>query len=159
LQGINTEYEKLRVDFELKKTTKQYISFTNAQHNPVKIDWDNYTPPVPTFTGTKVFADYDLAEIRQYIDWGPFFIAWEMKGKFPEILTDEHAGVEATKLYNDANTMLDKIVSEKWLTAKGVIGFWQAHKIAPDTIELKDEQGHELCFLESLRQQQKKAPG
>ncbi len=159
LEGINTEYEKLRIDFENKKTAKQYIPFSEAQHNPVAIDWDNYTPPVPSFTGTKVFADYDLAEIRKYIDWGPFFIAWEMKGKFPEILTDEHAGVEATKLYNDANAMLDKIVAEKWLTAKGVVGFWQAHKIAPDTIELKDDKGHELCFLESLRQQQKKAAG
>lgn len=159
LSGVNNEYEKLRVDFANKQTVKQYVPFSEAQHNPVKIDWDNYTPPVPTFTGTKVFADYDLAEIRQYIDWGPFFIAWEMKGKFPEILTDEHAGVEATKLYNDANALLDKIIAEKWLTAKGVVGFWQAHKIAPDTIELKDEKGHELCFLESLRQQQKKAAG
>ncbi|HEY9176454.1 MAG TPA: methionine synthase, partial [Flavipsychrobacter sp.] len=159
LAGINSEYEKLRTDFANKQTVKQYVPFTQAQHNPVNIDWDNYTPPVPTFTGTKVFEDYDLAEIRQYIDWGPFFIAWEMKGKFPEILTDEHAGVEATKLYNDANALLDKIIAEKWLIAKGVVGFWQAHKIAPDTIELKDDKGHELCFLESLRQQQKKAAG
>lgn len=159
LNDINTEYEKLRVDFANKQISKQYVPFPEAQHNPVKIDWDNYTPPVPTFTGTKVFADYDMAEVRQYIDWGPFFIAWEMKGKFPDILTDEYAGVEATKLYNDANAMLDKIVAEKWLTAKGVVGFWNAHKIAPDTIELKDEKGHDLCFLESLRQQQKKAAG
>ena len=78
--------------------------------------------------GAKVFADYDLNDIRQYIDWGPFFIAWEMKGKFPEILKDTNVGVEATKLYNDANTLLDKIVNEKWLTAKGVIGFWEADK-------------------------------
>lgn len=159
LAEVNDEYEKLRIDFANKQTTKQYIPFEEAQANPVKIDWDNYTPPVPSFTGTKVFEDYDMAEIRQYIDWGPFFIAWEMKGKFPDILSDPHAGTEATKLYNDANAMLDKIVAEKWLTAKGVVGFWQAHKIAPDTIELKDEKGHELCFLESLRQQQKKATG
>ncbi len=159
LAEIDKEYEKLRTDFANKQTVKQYVSFSEAQSNPVKIDWDNYTPPVPTFTGTKAFTDYDLAEIRNYIDWGPFFITWEMKGKFPDILTDEHAGVEATKLYNDANALLDKIIAEKWLTAKGVIGFWQAHKIAPDTIELKDDKGHELCFLESLRQQQKKAAG
>lgn len=159
LAEIDKEYEKLRTDFANKQTVKQYVSFSEAQNNPVKIDWDNYTPPVPTFTGTKTFTDYDLAEIRNYIDWGPFFITWEMKGKFPDILTDEHAGIEATKLYNDANALLDKIIAEKWLTAKGVIGFWQAHKIAPDTIELKDDNGHELCFLESLRQQQKKAAG
>lgn len=159
LGGIGTEYEKLRSDFANKKTHKQYISFKEAQNNPASIDWDNYTPPVPTFIGTKVFESYDLSEIRKYIDWGPFFIAWEMKGKFPAILEDEHAGAEATKLYNDANAMLDKIISEEWLTAKGVVGFWNAYKIAPDTIELKDEKGHELCFLESIRQQQKKAEG
>lgn len=159
LSGIDTEYEKLRTDFANKKSHKQYIPFKEAQANPVSIDWDNYIPPTPTFTGTKVFEDYDLAEIRKYIDWGPFFITWEMRGKFPEILTDEHAGAEATKLYNDANAMLDKMVAEKWLTAKGVVGFWNAYKLAPDTIELKDDKGHELSFLESIRQQQKKAAG
>ena len=73
LAEVNDEYEKLRIDFANKQTTKQYIPFEEAQANPVKIDWDNYTPPVPSFTGTKVFEDYDIAEIRQYIDWGPFF--------------------------------------------------------------------------------------
>ena len=106
-----------------------------------------------------MFPDYDLAEIRQYIDWGPFFIAWEMKGKFPDILKDANFGAEATKLYNDANLMLDKIVSEKWLTAKGVTGFWEAEKIAPDTIVIKDDQGSALTKLEMLRQQIKKAAG
>lgn len=157
LGEVDNEYNKLRTDFANKRTVKEYISFKDAQANPVKIDWDNYTPPVPNLKGTKVFEDYDLNEIRQYIDWGPFFIAWEMKGKYPEILKDAHVGVEATKLFNDANALLDKIISEKWLTAKGVIGFWQANKTAPDTVVLKDEQGKELHHLESLRQQQKKA--
>jgi 5-methyltetrahydrofolate--homocysteine methyltransferase len=159
LGNVSAEYTKLRDDFASKRTVKQYISFAEAQNNPVKIDWDNYTPPKPNMTGVKVFDSYDLAEIRQYIDWGPFFIAWEMRGKFPDILTDEHAGKEATKLYNDANALLDKIVSEKWLTAKGVVGFWQVNKTAPDTIVVKDDSGKELCHLESLRQQQKKAAG
>lgn len=157
LGEVDNEYNKLRTDFANKRTVKEYISFKDAQANPVKIDWNNYTPPVPNLKGTKVFEDYDLNEIRQYIDWGPFFIAWEMKGKYPEILKDAHVGVEATKLFNDANALLDKIISEKWLTAKGVIGFWQANKTAPDTVVLKDEQGKELHHLESLRQQQKKA--
>ena len=82
-----------------------------------------------------------------------------MRGKFPEILKDSNVGTEATKLYNDANTLLDKIVSENWLTARGVIGFWEAKKIAPDTIVLLDEKGNELAHLESLRQQIKKAQG
>ena len=157
LQGIGTEYTKLRSDFASKKTIKQYITFPEAQKNAVKIDWSSYTPPAPSFIGTKVFTDYDLNEIRQYIDWGPFFIAWEMRGKYPDILTDKHAGAEATKLFNDANALLDRVISEKWLTAKGVVGYWPAFKTAPDTIVLKDDKGNELAKLESLRQQVKKA--
>jgi 5-methyltetrahydrofolate--homocysteine methyltransferase len=109
--------------------------------------------------GVKVFAAYSIEEIRQYIDWGPFFLTWEMKGKYPDILTDAHAGKEATRLYNDANAMLDKIIAEQWLTANGVIGFWGTLKTAPDTIEVKDEQGNTIKTLEFLRQQIKKAEG
>jgi 5-methyltetrahydrofolate--homocysteine methyltransferase len=141
LENINKEYDKLRDDFANKKSAKQYIPFKQAQDNAAKIDWHNYTPVKPALMGTKVFDGYDLNEIRRYIDWGPFFIAWEMRGKFPDILSDVRVGVEATKLYNDANAMLDKIVSEQWLKARGVIGFWEAKKIAPDTIVLKDEHG------------------
>ncbi len=159
LGNIDTEYKKLREDFASKRTVKQYIPFADAQQNPVAIEWNGYTPPKPSFTGTKVFADYDLAEIRQYIDWGPFFISWEMRGKYPDILKDAHVGAEATKLYNDANALLDKIITEKWLTAKGVVGFWNANKTAPDTVVVKDDSGKELHKLESLRQQQKKAAG
>ncbi|MCW3122982.1 MAG: metH [Flavipsychrobacter sp.] len=159
LSGINEEYDKLRDDFANKKSAKQYIPLAQAQANAVKIDWSTYTPPVPALLGVQPFPDYDLNEIRKYIDWGPFFISWEMRGKFPEILNDANVGVEATKLYNDANALLDKIINEKWLTAKGVIGFWEALKTAPDTIVLKDVHGKELAQLESLRQQIKKAPG
>ncbi len=157
LANLNSEYDKLRDDFANKKTAKQYISFEAAQANAVKIEWDNYTPPRPNTMGVTAFADYDLNEVRQYIDWGPFFIAWEMRGKFPDILTDATFGQEATKLYNDANRLLDQIIAEKWLTAKGVVGFWAAEKIAPDTIALLDENGAELTKLEMLRQQVKKA--
>ncbi|MBS1607976.1 MAG: methionine synthase [Bacteroidetes bacterium] len=157
LTSIKTEYKKLADDFANKKPVKQYISFADAQDNKAKIDWDNYTVPVPSFTGTKVFNDYDLKEIRKYIDWKPFFISWELHGNFPDILTDKTVGTEAAKLYNDANDLLDKIVNEKWLTAQGVIGFWQANTIAPDTIEVKYEKAN--IKLESLRQQIKKAAG
>ncbi len=157
LSSIQTEYTKLHEDFASKRAAKEYVTFAEAQQNPVKIDWSNYTPPPPQFTGAKVFEDHDLAEIREYIDWGPFFITWEMKGKYPEILKDANVGAEATKLFNDANTLLDKIVAEKWLHAEGVIGFWNAVKTAPDTIVLKDDTGNTLQTLESLRQQQKKA--
>jgi 5-methyltetrahydrofolate--homocysteine methyltransferase len=157
LENINTEYNKLRDEFANKKTTKQYLTFAEAQQNAVKIDWTNYVPPKPELIGVKTFSNYDLSELRNYIDWGPFFIAWEMRGKYPDILKDANVGVEATKLFNDANALLDKIVNEKWLTAKGVIGFWKADKVAPDTIILKDENGKELQRLEFLRQQIKKA--
>jgi 5-methyltetrahydrofolate--homocysteine methyltransferase len=159
LANTDNEYTKLRADFESKRVIKQYIPFADAQKNPVLINWEGYTPPKPNLMGTRVFENYDLAELRDYIDWGPFFITWEMHGKFPAILTDSVVGVEATKLYNDANALLDKVIAEKWLTPRGVIGFWEANKTAPDTVVLKDENGKELCQLESLRQQQKKAAG
>jgi 5-methyltetrahydrofolate--homocysteine methyltransferase len=162
LLSTKTEYTKLAEDFANKKTIKQYLSFAEAQQNKVKIDWDNYTPPVPIFTGTKVFDNFDLGELREYIDWQPFFIAWEMHGRFPQILTDSVVGVEATKLYNDANALLDKIVGEKWLSAKGVIGFWEAAATAAHTIEVKahpSTSSGSTIQLESLRQQIKKAAG
>jgi 5-methyltetrahydrofolate--homocysteine methyltransferase len=159
LHNIKDEYNKLRDDFANKRTAKAYITLEQAQANPVDINWIDYQPPVPTFTGVRVFAEYDLAEIRKYIDWGPFFITWEMRGKYPDILSDPHAGKEATRLFNDANALLDKIIAEKWLTANGVLGFWETLRTAPDTIELRDEQGTILKTLEFLRQQIKKAAG
>lgn len=157
LDKTRLEYQKLKIDFENKKVVKDYLSFRDAQSNRVKIDWATYTPATPSFTGTKVFQDYDLAEIRSYIDWKPFFISWELHGNFPDILSDKKVGEEATKLYKDANALLDKIVNEKWLSAQGVIGFWQAAGTAPDTVVVKN--GKADINLQFLRQQIKKAPG
>jgi 5-methyltetrahydrofolate--homocysteine methyltransferase len=160
LAGVKAEYQKLKEDFENKKVTKELLPFTKAQQNKTKIDWNNYKPVTPSFTGTKKFDHYDLAEIRKYIDWQPFFIAWELHGKFPAILNDSVVGTEATKLYNDANLLLDKIVAEKWLTAKGTIGFWPANSDGKDTVFLPlpvgDGPGVRLQFL---RQQIKKTEG
>jgi 5-methyltetrahydrofolate--homocysteine methyltransferase len=158
VKGINEEYRKLKEDFANKKVKKAYLSYEQAQQSKVKIDWSNFTPVKPTFTGTKTFINHDLNEIVQYIDWQPFFIAWELHGKFPQILSDEKVGTEATKLYNDARALLKKIIEEKWLTAKGVIGFWTATSNGKDTITVTDELGMEVN-LESLRQQVKKAEG
>jgi 5-methyltetrahydrofolate--homocysteine methyltransferase len=155
LKTIGNEYAKLKEDFANKKSAKQYLKFADAQKNKTKIDWDNFTPVKPTFTGTKAFNDYPLSEIAEYIDWQPFFIAWEMHGKFPQILTDEKIGKEATKLYNDAKVLLKQIIDEKWLTPKGVIGFWEAGSDGKDTITVKHENSE--VKLESLRQQIKKA--
>ncbi len=157
LQNINAEYEKLKDDFANKKSVKQYLRFEEAQQNTAPVNWNNFSPVTPSFTGTKLLNDYPLEEIAQYIDWQPFFIAWEMHGKFPQILSDAVIGNEATKLYNDAKALLDKIIREKWLTAKGVVGFWPANKIAPDSVDVKVDSS--LIRLEFLRQQIKKAAG
>jgi len=104
----------------------------------LQTDWQHYTPPTPQFTGIKRLEDYSLDEIKKYIDWKPFFIAWEMHGNFPDILQDKIIGKEAAKLFDDANALLNKIIREKWLTAKGVFGFFKAKKIHPDTIAVED---------------------
>jgi 5-methyltetrahydrofolate--homocysteine methyltransferase len=157
LQNLKTEYTKLAEDFGNKRSTKQYIRFEDAQQNGAVIDWANFKPVAPTFTGTKILDNYPLAEIAEYIDWQPFFIAWEMHGKFPAILTDSVIGVEATKLYNDAKKLLKQIINEKWLTAKGVVGFWPANKIDHDTLDV--DNSSEVIKLEFLRQQIKKTAG
>jgi 5-methyltetrahydrofolate--homocysteine methyltransferase len=157
LQNIKDEYDKLVVDFGNKKSTKQYLKFEEAQQNGAEIDWANYKPVTPTFTGTKVLENYPLAEIAEYIDWQPFFIAWEMHGKFPAILTDSVIGVEATKLFNDAKKLLQQIIDEKWLSARGVVGFWEARKTEADTVDVSRESS--IVSLEFLRQQIKKTSG
>ena len=154
LNGVKEEYVKLKYGFDNKKTVKSYLSYADALQKKVNIDWDNHITQTPIFTGTKVFAEYDLDTLRSFIDWKPFFITWEMHGNFPEILTDSVVGTEATKLYNDANALLDKIIAEKWLTAKGTIGFWEASS-NNDDVEVKT--ADEYVKLSFLRQQIKKA--
>lgn len=156
LEELVQEYSKLKEGFDNKKSVKQYLPYAEALQNKVAINWDSYTPPTPSFTGTKVFDNYDLNELRTFIDWKPFFITWEMHGNFPEILTDAVVGAEATKLYKDANALLDKIIAEKWLTAKGVIGFWEASSNNDDVEVRTEKEKVQLCFH---RQQIKKAPG
>lgn len=159
LEGIYKEYHKLREDFGNKKTAKQYLTHAQAQQNKVAIDWTNYTAPKPQFTGPRVFDNYDLNEISRYIDWGPFFIAWELHGKFPAILSDEKVGKEATKLFNEANALLKTIIVEKWLTARGVAGFWPVAGNGKDSATVYDADGKKLTQLEFLRQQNKKVAG
>jgi 5-methyltetrahydrofolate--homocysteine methyltransferase len=154
LNSINAEYLKLKESFDNKKSVKNYLSYQDAKKNKVSIDWKNYTPVAPSFTGTKVFADFNLNELRSFIDWKPFFIAWEMHGNFPDILSDNVVGKEATKLYNDANTLLDKIIAEKWLTAKGTVGFWEA---ASQDDEVNVQTATSTVKLQFLRQQIQKA--
>ncbi len=161
---IRAEYEMMRQRHQGKQVTKDYISLGEARKNSLKLDWSAYNPPKPSFLGTKVFDDYDLNDIRPYIDWTPFFSTWELHGKYPNILEDKIVGEEAKKLFKDANALLDKIIAEKWLTAKAVIGFFEANSNGDD-IELKDISNSETLtdkrksVLHHLRQQNKKGEG
>ena len=157
LAKLKKEYDQLKDDFANRKTVKQLLPFAAAQQNTAVIDWAAYKPVKPSFTGTKLFHNYSLEDIAPYIDWQPFFIAWELHGKFPQLLTDEVIGKEATKLYADAKKLLKKIIKEKWLTAKGAIGFWEATRTAADTVSITNQS--ETVKLEFLRQQMKKAQG
>ncbi|MCA6449649.1 MAG: methionine synthase [Chitinophagaceae bacterium] len=154
LEGLQVEYAKLKEAFDNKKTVKTYLPYAEALQNKVAVDWEQHITQTPGFTGTRVWEDYDLNSLRPFIDWKPFFIAWEMHGNFPEILTDSVVGKEATKLYNDANALIDKIIAEKWLTAKGTIGFWEAASTGDDVEVTTPEGPVQLSFL---RQQIKKA--
>jgi 5-methyltetrahydrofolate--homocysteine methyltransferase len=157
LQQTTKEYDDLRKQFLNKQKHKVLIPYEEAIVTKEYFDWKNYTPVRPSVDGVKVFKDFDLEKIAKYIDWGPFFIGWEMPGRFPEVLTDPIFGTEATRLYNDALKMVDTIVKEKWFSANGVIGFWPALSNNKDTITLQTEKGE--VNLESLRQQMKKAVG
>ena len=137
LSSIENDYQKLKNDFGNKKSAKVLLPFAEAQKNKYPIDWENYTPAKPAFNGIKVFDDYDLNEIYKYIDWQPFFIAWEMHGSFHRYYLMKRLAQLQQNFYEEAQVLLKKIISEKWLTAKGVIGFWETNKIADDTIEVK----------------------
>jgi 5-methyltetrahydrofolate--homocysteine methyltransferase len=158
LGEVTSEYHKLNEGFRNKKSTKQFLSIADARKNKAITDWSKFVPVKPKKLGVQVFHAYDLGEIAQYIDWHPFFISWELHGKFPQILTDEIVGVEATRLYNDAKDMLKRIIEEKWLTANAVVGLFPATRTADDTITVDSPRGGKVN-LENVRQQVKKAPG
>ena len=157
LENIKTEYIKLREEFANKKNSKELLSYEKAVANKFKIDWNTTKFTAPTFTGYKRIENIDIETLIDYIDWTPFFIAWEMHGKFPAILQDEVVGKEATKLYEDATKMLATIAEEKWLTPKAVLGFWPANSNGNDTVHVIDEQQEGEIKLQFLRQQMKKA--
>jgi 5-methyltetrahydrofolate--homocysteine methyltransferase len=153
---VRADYAEVRERHKGRGTGKQLVTLAKARAQRFVGDWQAYVPPTPKTPGITAFDDYDLAELRTYIDWSPFFNAWELAGKFPAILTDDVVGAQATELYNDAQAMLDKLIAEKWLTAKGVIGFWPAAQ-SGDDIEVYAETGtHKrkpVATLRHLRQQ------
>jgi 5-methyltetrahydrofolate--homocysteine methyltransferase len=159
LSSLSGDYAKLREEFANKKTSKESLSYENAVSKRTVIDWQTSDLIRPSFTGYKLIDDVDVDALIPYIDWTPFFIAWELHGKYPAILQDEKVGKEATKLFDDANEMLKNIVAEKWLTPKAVIGFWPANSNGRDSVQLIDVNSNEEIELQFLRQQLKKAEG
>ena len=156
-KNIKSEYDKLRDDYLSRSREKNYLTIEEARKNKFKIDWNTYEPVKPNFIGTKTI-EVELSELVDFIDWTPFFQSWELHGKFPAILKDEVVGEQATHLFDDAQKMLSQIVSEKWFTAKAILGIFPANSINDDDIELKSDNRQPITFL-TLRQQSQKTVG
>jgi 5-methyltetrahydrofolate--homocysteine methyltransferase len=156
--SIKVENERRREQHRNKSAKAPQLSLTQARAKKLKIDWTAYAPPVPSFLGVRVFADYPLEELVPYIDWMPFFNAWEFAGKFPDLLRDPLVGEAASSLYADARRMLQELIEEKWLTARAVVGFFPANSSGDDDIDVFTEESRDSvrCRLHQLRQQKAK---
>lgn len=160
VENVRAEYKKVAEAHEKAEAAKKRTSLAAARANAHRIDWAGYTPPKPSFTGTKTFETWDLAELARYIDWTPFFQTWELKGRYPDILQDEKQGEAARQLYADAQAMLKKIIDEKWFAPRAVIGFWPANTVGDDIRLFTDEsRTSDLATLFTLRQQLAKREG
>ncbi len=160
VEAIEAEYIKVADAHARNEADKQRLPLAKARANAHKIDWTSYEPTKPGFIGTRVFENYDLAEIAKYIDWTPFFQTWELKGRYPAILEDEKQGEAARQLFDDAQAMLKKIIAEKWFNPKAVIGLWPAGATGDDIRVFKDEtRKEELTTFYTLRQQLSKRDG
>jgi 5-methyltetrahydrofolate--homocysteine methyltransferase len=154
IDGIKAEYVKVRETHLANEARKQRITLAAARANKYAIDWSAYTPPKPSFLGTRAIKNFDLAELVPYIDWTPFFQTWELTGRYPAILDDNKVGTEARKLFADARALLDRIVAEKWYTANAVVGFWPANSVGDDiALYTDDTRKAHRATLFTLRQQ------
>ncbi len=157
IDEVNADYEKVRQQHANKKQVPLW-PLAKARANRTPVDWSGYTPPVPKFIGRRVFRNFDLHELANYIDWGPFFQTWDLAGPFPAILKDEIVGAEAVRVYSDAKRMLQRLIEGRWLTASGVVGLYPANTINDDDIALyTDESRSEVALTwYGLRQQTEK---
>jgi 5-methyltetrahydrofolate--homocysteine methyltransferase len=158
MNTTRAEYEKLRQRHHNKKSENEIISLADARNNKIQIDWKNYSVSKPTFLGVKKFNDYPLDEIARYIDWSPFFQAWELAGSYPKILDDEIIGESARNLFQDAQTMLKKLIAEKWLRANAVVGFFPANSVGDDIEVYADENRDRIMTTFHMLRQQTRKP-
>ncbi len=157
LAETKAKQERQREDFAARRSRKPLLSLATARARAPQFNWNHVDIPQPEFLGTRIFADVPLDEIVRFIDWGPFFSAWELHGRFPDILKDDVVGVEATKLHQDGLKLLDRIVREKRFTAKAVIGFWPANRVGDDIEVYTDqERSAVVTTFHTLRQQLEK---
>ncbi|MGM0582034.1 MAG: methionine synthase [Bacteroidota bacterium] len=155
---IEREYAEAKAGHSRRGESKNYVSIAEARANKYQVDWGSYQPHAPKKIGSQVLKDYDLQEIAEYIDWTPFFQTWEMKGRYPKILDDAEKGVEARKLFADAQQMLQEIIDKKLLTANAIFGLYPAHTKNHDSIEVYGDadKTQKLTEFHTLRQQNKK---
>jgi 5-methyltetrahydrofolate--homocysteine methyltransferase len=155
--GVRDEYDRIRGERQRRQNKDRVVALETARRRRFQPVWNGYRPPQPQFLGIRAFDHYDLSKLSPRIDWTPFFSTWEMRGRYPRILDDEKLGVEARKLLADAHEMLRQIISEGWLTARAVIGFFAANSIGDDiALYRDDERGEVLTTLHHLRQQKEK---
>ena len=158
-QKTREEYAMIRERTANRSARTERLSYLNAIAAKPEFDWADYTPVKPTFTGRKILDDIDLRTLVDYIDWTPFFIAWDLAGKYPRILEDEVVGEAATSLFSDAQAMLNKLIDEKLIKARAVFGFWPANQVDEDDLEVYADDGAPLATLHHLRQQTVKTDG
>ncbi len=160
-EGVRDEYAKIRERTANRSNKMQLLSYQDANANKPNGKWGAYQAPQPSFLGTRIFDDYPIAELIDYIDWTPFFITWSLAGKYPAILDDDKVGKAARDLFDDAQAMLKRIVEEKLFTARAVIGFWPAQRIGDNDVAILSEDGNkeEIAKLHFLRQQMVKGDG
>ncbi|MDZ5602514.1 methionine synthase [Pseudomonas sp. RP23018S] len=159
VERTRQDYVEVRERTANRSARTERLSYAQAIAAKPKYEWAEYQPTAPSFTGVKVLEDIDLRTLAEYIDWTPFFISWDLAGKFPRILTDDVVGEAATALYDDAREMLDKLIDERLISARAVFGFWPANQVQDDDIEVYGDDGQPLAILHHLRQQTIKPDG
>lgn len=153
VEKTREEYAKVRERTANRKNNTEYLTYQQALDNRPVMDWSNYQPPVPAFTGSRLLEKIELALLRDYIDWTPFFISWNLVGKYPRIFQDEVVGEAAQTLFDEAQVLLDKLINEDLIQARALFGFWPANQVDHDDIQLYDDVGQPTIRLHHLRQQ------